>query len=141
MEGIIFLLSLIIAVSITIILSLSSRSNKRKKFNSNVAPSKDGFPSMGVKPVKFEVVKIEVTSNNNSCPVAIYTLLNCYFAKENSKCFVYEHYIMYDSIGKYNLDDFWIEYEYGNFDEEGNRKEPWKQFTSRIKQEMIRNEK
>jgi len=42
--------------------------------------------------------------------------------------------------GKYDLNDFWIEYEYGNFDEDGNRKEPWKQFTSRIKQEMIRNE-
>lgn len=45
------------------------------------------------------------------------------------------------SIGKYNLDDFWIEYEYGNFDEEGNRKEPWKQFVSKIRQGMINNEK
>ena len=44
------------------------------------------------------------------------------------------------SIGKYNLDDFWIEYEYGNFDEEGNRKEPWKQFVSKTKQEIIKNE-
>ena len=44
-------------------------------------------------------------------------------------------------IGKYNLDDFWIEYEYNNFDQEGNRKEPWKQFVAKIKQEMIKNEK
>ena len=44
------------------------------------------------------------------------------------------------SIGKYNLDDFWIEYEYGNFDEEGNRKEPWKQFVSKTKQEIMKNE-
>ena len=34
---------------------------------------------------------------------------------------------------KYTLDDFWIEYEYGNFDENGNRKEPWKQFTAKIR--------
>lgn len=33
---------------------------------------------------------------------------------------------------KYSLDDFWIEYEYGNFDENGNRKEPWKQFVSKV---------
>lgn len=38
------------------------------------------------------------------------------------------------SVGKYNLEDFWIEYEYGNFDENGNRKEPWKQFVAKIKQ-------
>lgn len=38
-------------------------------------------------------------------------------------------------VGKYHLDDFWIEYEYGNFDENGNRKEPWKQFTSKKRQE------
>lgn len=40
------------------------------------------------------------------------------------------------SVGKYNLEDFWIEYEYGNFDKNGNRKEPWKQFTSKKKQEI-----
>ena len=45
------------------------------------------------------------------------------------------------SIGKYNLDDFWIEYEYKNFDENGNRIEPWKQFVAKIRQEMIKNEK
>lgn len=31
-------------------------------------------------------------------------------------------------INKYNLENFWIEYKYGNFDENGNRKKPWKQF-------------
>ena len=35
--------------------------------------------------------------------------------------------------GKYNLDDFWIEYQYGNFDKDGNRKEPWGPFVSKIK--------
>ena len=29
---------------------------------------------------------------------------------------------------KYGLDNFLIEYENGNFDEDGNRKEPWKLF-------------
>ena len=43
-------------------------------------------------------------------------------------------------VGKYSLEDFWIEYTYGNFTEEGNRKEPWKQFTSRIRQEQLRKE-
>lgn len=43
--------------------------------------------------------------------------------------------------GKYNLEDFWIEYEYKNFDSNGNRIEPWKQFTTKIKQELNKNEK
>ena len=42
------------------------------------------------------------------------------------------------SVGKYHLEDFWMEYEYGNFDENGNRKESWKQFTSKVKQGVIR---
>ena len=37
------------------------------------------------------------------------------------------------SNSKYNLDNFWIEYEYGNFDSEGNRRETWKQFIAKIK--------
>ena len=43
--------------------------------------------------------------------------------------------------GKYNLEDFWIEYEYGNFTENGLRKEPWKQFVSKVRQGVIKNEK
>lgn len=45
------------------------------------------------------------------------------------------------NIGKYNLDDFWIEYEYKNFDEEGKRIEPWKSFVTKIRQEVLNNEK
>lgn len=37
--------------------------------------------------------------------------------------------------GLYNLEDFWIEYEYHNFDHNGNRIEPWKQFVAKIKQQ------
>lgn len=36
--------------------------------------------------------------------------------------------------GKYTVNDFWIEYEYNNFNGDGTRKEPWKQFVSKIKQ-------
>lgn len=36
-------------------------------------------------------------------------------------------------MGKYTLDTFLIEYENGNFDENGNRKEPWKQFVSKVR--------
>lgn len=39
---------------------------------------------------------------------------------------------------KYTLNDFWMEYEYGNFDEEGNRKEPWKQFTVKVRDGVIK---
>lgn len=42
--------------------------------------------------------------------------------------------------GAYTLDDFWIEYEYHNFDENGNRIEPWKQFVNRKKREVLNNE-
>ena len=105
MKVLIFLLALIIAVLITIILILSSRSSKREKFNSNIAASKEGPSIAEIKPAKFIVVKIEITRNSKDYPVAIYTLQNCYFAKENNECFVYEHYIIYDSIDKYNLGD------------------------------------
>lgn len=36
--------------------------------------------------------------------------------------------------GKYTVNDFWIEYKYNNFNSDGTRKEPWKQFVSKIKQ-------
>lgn len=39
--------------------------------------------------------------------------------------------------GKYRLENFWIEYKYGNFDENGNRKEPWKQFCTKKEREII----
>lgn len=42
------------------------------------------------------------------------------------------------SVGKYTLNDFWIEYKYGNFNQDGKRNKPWKEFTSKIK-ESIRN--
>ena len=38
--------------------------------------------------------------------------------------------------GAYNLEDFLLEFENNNFDKEGNRIEPWKQFCSRIRKEM-----
>ena len=40
--------------------------------------------------------------------------------------------------GKYTLDDFWIEYEYHNFDENGNRITPWKQFVAKVRDEQCR---
>lgn len=39
--------------------------------------------------------------------------------------------------GKYTLDDFWIEFNYHNFDENGNRKESYKKFV----QEVMKHEK
>lgn len=42
--------------------------------------------------------------------------------------------------GKYTLDDFWIEFNYGNFNSEGNRIDPWKQFVSKVKQKGENNE-
>ena len=43
--------------------------------------------------------------------------------------------------GTYNLNDFWAEYEYGNFDKNGNRKEPWKQFVGKVIRGEIKHEK
>ena len=37
--------------------------------------------------------------------------------------------------GKYTLDTFLIEYNFHNFDENGNRKEPYKNFLNKIKKE------
>lgn len=37
--------------------------------------------------------------------------------------------------GKYTLDDFWIEYQGGNFDKEGNRITPWKNFIMKARNE------
>ena len=39
---------------------------------------------------------------------------------------------------KYTLDDFWIEFTHNNFTKEGTRKEPWRQFVSKIRQEEER---
>ena len=39
--------------------------------------------------------------------------------------------------GKYTLNDFWIEYNYHNFDENGVRKEPWKRFVAEIKKQGV----
>ena len=35
--------------------------------------------------------------------------------------------------GKYTLDDFWIEYQGGNFTSGGDRIEPWKIFVANYK--------
>lgn len=42
-------------------------------------------------------------------------------------------------MGKYTLDDFLIEYNNHNFDKNGNRIEPWKQFVAKVRSD--RNEK
>ncbi len=39
---------------------------------------------------------------------------------------------------KYTLDDFWIEFTHNNFTKEGTRKEPLRQFVSKIRQEEKR---
>lgn len=36
--------------------------------------------------------------------------------------------------GKYSLDDFWVEFNYHNFDENGNRIEPYRQFVSKVRE-------
>ena len=45
-----------------------------------------------------------------------------------------------NGVGQYNLEDFWIEYNYGNFDNDGNRIIPWKQFVADIKNRMEQEE-
>ena len=37
----------------------------------------------------------------------------------------------------YNLEDFKLEMQYGNFDEEGNRKEPYRIFRGNLKQKGV----
>ena len=39
--------------------------------------------------------------------------------------------------GPYTLEEFWIEYKYGNFDSEGQRKMPYKQFINEVKHGRI----
>ena len=42
---------------------------------------------------------------------------------------------------QYTLDDFWIEYNYHNFDENGNRIEPhWRKFVSEVRQKQKEEE-
>lgn len=43
-------------------------------------------------------------------------------------------------FGEYNYEDFEIEYHYGNFDAEGNRIMPYKQFIAKIKEEFKNEE-
>lgn len=37
---------------------------------------------------------------------------------------------------RYNLENFWLEYNFGNFDENGNRKESWKRFCAEKRNEI-----
>lgn len=39
--------------------------------------------------------------------------------------------------GKYTLNDFWIEYNYGNFNLDGTRKMPWKQFVIQTREKGV----
>lgn len=41
--------------------------------------------------------------------------------------------------GKYTLNEFWLEYEYGNFDEHQNRIMPWKQFITKLEKGEDKN--
>jgi hypothetical protein len=45
-------------------------------------------------------------------------------------------------FGKYNYEDFQIEFKYGNFDKEGQRIDPsWKHFIAEVKQKgLIKDE-
>lgn len=40
-------------------------------------------------------------------------------------------------FGKYQLSDFKLEFSYGNFDEEGNRIQPYKQFKRELKEKGV----
>ena len=69
---------------------------KYKYLNSNV---------QNETPVEFEVVGIEKACGTKSLDMAVYTILNCYFSKENNKGFIYRHYKIYDVRNKYKIGD------------------------------------
>lgn len=50
---------------------------------------------------------------------------------------VWNHVEIRPLYGDYNYEDFQLEMKYNNFDEHGNRKEPYRIFRGRLKQEGV----
>ena len=52
-------------------------------------------------------------------------------------CHIQQNMVEIRPYGKYNYEDFLIEFKYGNFDKEGMRIDPsWKHFVSEIRQKI-----
>lgn len=57
-------------------------------------------------------------------------------------CHVQTNQCEIKDYGKYTKEDFFLEFQYGNFDKEGCRIDPsWKHFTALIKQKLAQEEK
>ena len=58
------------------------------------------------------------------------------------RCRVQTNMVEVRGYGQYTKEDFLIEFKYGNFDEEGLRKDPsWRHFISEVKQKGLIDEK
>ena len=59
------------------------------------------------------------------------------------KCHIQQNMVEIRPFGKYNYEDFQIEFQYGNFDKDGQRIDPsWKHFIAEVKQKgLIKDER
>ena len=53
----------------------------------------------------FKVDEIERCFDSDGMEIAKYKVINSYFAKENNRNFVFQHFYFYDKIGMYNIGD------------------------------------
>ena len=88
------------ALIVFVIGTIVSLSKNTTHFNSNVRCVSDGsfIP-------KFKVEKIEIAEDGKHCPIAKYTISNCFFNKKNNKDFKYQTFYFYDKLDLYKLGD------------------------------------
>lgn len=53
----------------------------------------------------FTVDKIERCFDSDGREIAKYKVINSYFATENNRDFIYQHFYFYDKVGMYNIGD------------------------------------
>lgn len=85
-----------------VILMLYHSIKYQKQFNSSVRSINKDYRLFIP---RFKVEKIESSLDDYGNRIAKYTVINTYYAKENERDFVCQHFHFYDKVGQYDLGD------------------------------------
>lgn len=96
----ILIFGFIVFAFIFVLLTMLLRDRHQNYFNSYACSRDDKrfIPS-------FTVDEIERCFDSDGWEIAKYKVINSYFAKEDNRNFVYQHFYFYDKVGKYNIGD------------------------------------
>lgn len=87
---------------ILVIFMLYDSNRHQNQFNSSVCSINKDYRLFIP---RFKVEKIELSLDDYGNRIAKYTVINTYYAKENERDFVYQHFHFYDKVGLYDLGD------------------------------------